>query len=183
VAGAPPGAPSPGWGAAPAAPATWSAPARGGLEAVGVGATVALSVVTLGVYGLVKFFQCGTAYARLVPGRPSAFERLFWLYLGLGLGGAVLNFAFAPLGLLLGVASFVCGILLLNEVLAAREALVAASGVRCELTSAATHKVLWIGGSLLAVVFVGLVALVVQAVFFFGDHDKLAGALAGRRPA
>ncbi|HET9551567.1 MAG TPA: hypothetical protein VFP50_01235, partial [Anaeromyxobacteraceae bacterium] len=138
--------------------------------------------VTFGIYGLVKFFQCGTAYARLLPSRPSSFERLFWLYLGLGLGGAAANFVFHPLGLLLGVASFVTGILLLNEVLASREALVAASGARCELTGAATHKVLWIGGSLLAVVFVGLVALVVQAVFFFGDHDKLAGAL-GARPA
>jgi len=192
-------APSP-WsqpGAAPppqAGPSPWSQPAPGpaagapagwggaaaAIEPANVVLTVLLSVVTFGIYGLVKFYQCGQSYGRLAPGRPAGFERLFWIYLGLSIGGVVGNLIFTPLGILLGIGSFVAGIFTLNEVLAARQAAVVATGARVDLTGDGTHKALWIGGSLLAVVVIGLFALMAQAVLFFQDHDKLAAAL-GRR--
>ena len=118
---APPRPPAPApWsqpGAAPAAPpsppAGWSQPgpsagppggaptAWGGsaaIEPVNVVLTVLLSVVTFGIYGLVKFYQCGKAYGRLSPARASGFERLFWIYLGLTIGSAAGQLVFAPLG-------------------------------------------------------------------------------------
>ena len=160
------------------APAPWSRPAP--IEPVNVLLTVLLSVVTFGVFGLVKFYQCGQAYGRLSPGRPSGFERLFWIYLGLSIAGLLGNLVFTPLGVLLGIGSFVAGIFLLNEALAARHAAVVATGARVDLTGAGTHRALWIGGTLLAVVLIGVFALLAQAVLFFQDHDRLAGALAAR---
>jgi len=171
-----PAAGQPGWGPAPLQ--TTLPP--GTIEPVGVPLTILLSVVTLGIYGLVKFHQCGTAYARLSPARPSAFERFFWIYLGLSLGSVVANLVFGPLAIAVVIASFVAGIFVLNEVLAARDAAQLATGARVVLTSATTHKVLWIGGTLLTMVGVGLLVLLVQAVLFFQDHDHLAAAL-GRR--
>ena len=138
------------------------------------------TVLTLGLYGLVKFYQCGMAYARLVPARPSGFERLFWLHLGLALAGLLADVVSGPLGIAFGLGSFVAGFFLLGEVLAARAALVAASGARVELASDGTHKALWIAGEILAVLVVGIFLLAAQAVLFFGDHDKLADALARR---
>lgn len=181
----PPPATQDGWGQ-PAAGAAGGAPAGWGgrtapIEPVNVALTVLLSVITFGVFGLVKFYQCGQAYGRLSPGRPSGFERLFWIYVGLSVGGVVGNLIFTPLGILLALGSFVAGILTLNEVLAARQAALVATGARVDLTGATTHKVLWIGGSLLAVIGIGLLALIAQAVLFFLDHDKLADALGGRR--
>jgi hypothetical protein len=178
---APPSSSPAGWGQAapgPSGPAAWGRSAA--IEPVNVALTVLLSVITFGIYGLVKFYQCGQAYGRLSPARASGFERLFWIYLGLTIGSAVGQLVFAPLGFALLVGSFVAGIFLLNEVLAARDAAVVASGARVQLTGAGTHKALWIGGSLLAVIFVGLLALMVQAVLFFVDHDRLAGALGAR---
>jgi hypothetical protein len=179
--------------ASPAGPSPWGQPAPGpaagapvgwghgpAIEPVNVVLTVLLSVVTFGIYGLVKFYQCGQTYGRLSPGRPAGFERLFWIYLGLSVASVVGNLIFTPLGILLGIGSFVAGLFTLNEVLAARQAAVVATGARVDLTGDGTHKALWIGGSILAVVFVGLLALMAQAVLFFQDHDKLAAAL-GRR--
>lgn len=181
-----------GWGP-PAAPGGWGAPpppgpsagapgpmAAAGMARVEVRLTILFTVLTLGLYGLVKFYQCGMAYARLVPARPSGFERLFWLHLGLALAGILADVVSGPLGIAFGLGSLVAGLFLLGEVLAARAALVAASGARVELASDGTHKALWVAGELLAVLVVGIFLLAAQAVLFFGDHDKLADALARR---
>jgi hypothetical protein len=146
---------------------------------------VILSIVTLGVYGLVTFYRVGDRYGRLAPARRSNFETLFWVYVAC----YVLQFTgwmiFRPLVALAGLGAFVVGILLLNEVLATRADVVRSSGVRVELMSDTAHRVLWIVGSLTAWFGVGVVLLVVQGFKFFDDHNQIVRALraAGARPA
>jgi len=179
--------PPPGWGPPasgaprPTAPGAAQATARpGGLDRVEVLPTILLSVVTLGIYGLVKFYQCGVAYARRLPARPSSFTRLFWIYLALGVATVPGHYLSTALGVLLALGHLGAGALLLHEVLLSRGALVAATGVRADLATPVTHQLLWVGGMVLSTILIGLFLLVAQAVVFFSDHDKLADALARR---
>lgn len=168
--------------AAPAgAPAaTVAVGGRPPLEEVDLSVLVVLSIVTFGIYGLVRFYQAGEGYARLAPERRSTFETLFWVFVACALLSSSAWFVAAPLGFAGTVGGFVVGILLLNEVLAARAALVRSSGVSVALMSDTAHRVLWILGSLLSWAVLGLVLLVVQGFKFFDDHNQLARALRAR---
>jgi hypothetical protein len=161
------------------------APGARDLELVDLPLLVILSIVTLGVYGLVMFYRVGGWYGRLAPARRSNFETLFWVYVAcyvLELTGWMI---FGPLVALAGLAAFVVGVLLLNEVLAARAAAVQASGVRVELMSDTAHRALWIVGSLTVWFGLGVVLLVVQGFKLFDDHNQIVRALraTGARPA
>lgn len=168
-----PDAPGPGFGA--------PAPASR-LEEISPGATVLLSVLTFGIYGLVKFHQTGKGYEALA-GRASTFARDFWLCVGLGIASG-LGMATIVVGGALSIASLVFGFLALSEALALREEALRRAGARPALTEAGTHKVLFVAGCLLSPILVGLVLLLVQAWKWFADWNAVGAALArGAAPA
>ena len=142
---------------------------------------ILLSIVTFGVYGLVKFYQTGKAYEALA-GRTSSFSRNFWLFIGLGVGGFFVNAASAFLGLPLAVASLVFQVLTLNEALALRAEGLRRAGIQPAVTSDGTHKTLLIVGILLSFVVVGIVVLLVQAAKWFSDWNAIGAALRGAAP-
>jgi hypothetical protein len=152
------------------------------LEEIPVGTTIVLAVLTFGIYGLVKFHQTGRAYEQLA-GRVSRFGLWFWLFVGLGVAGIVLNAATGALGIPLGIASAVFQVLTLNEALAVRDEGVRRHLVTAPLTSASTHRTLLVLGIVLSPILVGLVIAAVQAVKWFSDWNGVVAALGGRRPA
>ena len=185
-------APPPGPGRPPVPPSPfgqpgpWAPPAgvvaAPALEPVSVSAVVLLSIVTFGIYGLVKFHQTGKAYEALA-GRASHFSRDFWLFVGLGVASFVLHQA-AFLGIPLAIASLVFQVLTLNEALALRAEGVRRAGTRPELTPDGTHRALFISGILLSWLLVGLVLLLVQAAKWFSDWNAfVAAAGPSARPA
>lgn len=164
----------------PSSPPSRAAPRD--LELVDLPLLVILSIITFGIYGLVMFYRVGGWYGRLAPARRSNFETLFWIYVAC----YVLEFTgwvvFGPLVALAGLAAFVVGILLLNEVLATRADLVRTYGLRVAPMSDTAHRVLWIVGSLTAWLGIGLVALVVQGFKFFDDHNQIVRAMRAAGP-
>jgi hypothetical protein len=179
----PPGQGSPPAGSPQAPGAGFGAPApASALEEVSPGVVVLLSLVTFGIYGLVKFHQTGKGYEALA-GRPSTFGRDFWLSVGLGIAsGLTMHSIF--LGGVLSVASLVFAILALSEALALREDALRRAAVRPALTEAGTHKALFIAGCLLSPILVGLVLLVVQAWKWFADWNAVGAAVSrGAAPA
>ncbi len=169
-------------------PDAWGQPAAGGpLRPVGAVKTLLLSVVTLSIYGLVKFYQCGTAYEQVGQVARPRFARLFWIYLGLALLG-VLTSWYRPVSMVLSIGSVVLGALALRAALDARDAVVRATGARADLLPAQTLLAVWVGaqvvmvatqGSSQLLAFLGAVALIFQAWRFFSDHDALAAAAGG----
>jgi hypothetical protein len=149
------------------------------LEDIPVGSTILLAVITFGVYGIVKFHQTGRAYEALAA-RTSRFGLYFWLFVGLGVGGFVLNATTGALGIPLGVASAVFQVLTLNEALAVREEGARRHGVTVPLTSASTHRTLLILAIVLSPILVGLILGVVQAVKWFRDWNALVSAIRPR---
>jgi hypothetical protein len=185
--GSTPQAPAPALGAPPPFFGRTAAPARSPAEAVqGVGeinvtTTILLSLVTLTIYGVVKFFQTGKAYERLA-GYEGRFTTWFWVWVGMSLGAIVLGAGSEALRVSLGIAAIVFQFLTLYEALRARNAAAQRAGVASSLTSDTTHYVLLALGMVLAPIFVGLVLLVVQAVKWFQDWNAIRAA-ALRRPA
>lgn len=176
-------------GVPPPSPASPPAPFPGGplattpaaaFEEIPVGATIVLSILTFGIYGIVKFHQTGKAYEQLA-GRASRFSLWFWLFLGLGAAGLVLNASTGALGIPLGLASAVFQVLTLVEALALREEGVRRHGIAAPLTSGSTHKTLLVLAIVLSPILVGLVLAAVQAVKWFSDWNAIAAAVRGRR--
>ena len=192
VAARPPPAPPPLGARAPAAPppgpttpvpagpgaTTWAPPAgtvaAPALEQVSVATVLLLSIVTVGIYGLVKFHQTGKAYEALA-GRASTFSRNFWLFVGLGVAGFVLHHP--AIAFPLAIASIVFQVLTLNDALALRGEAVRRAGVRPQLTPDSTHRALFISGVLLAWALVGVVLLLVQGARWFSDWNAVVAAV------
>jgi hypothetical protein len=170
----PPPAPGP-----PPSTALAAAP-PGALEEIPVGVTILLAIVTFGIYGLVKFHQTARAYEQLA-GRLSRFGLWFWLFVGLGVAGIVLNAATGALGIPLGIASAVFQVLTLNEALAVRDEGVRRHGVAAPLTSAPTHRTLLILAIVLSPILVGLVLAAVQAAKWFSDWNAVVAAVLAPR--
>jgi hypothetical protein len=165
----------------PAAGGAWGPPAAttaGGAvaepEHIGIGTVILLSIVTLGIFGLVKFFQTACAYERLA-GRGTKFALYFWIFVGLD--AAVVLSAFAAFPLLL--ASFVFRFLALNEALRARREGIARWSLTVNVAADDTHR-LYLGLGLgLSFLAVGFVFLVLQAMKWFEDWNAIrATALA-----
>lgn len=176
-----PGAPST-FGTGPsAAPALGNAASAERMEEISVPGVILLSILTLGIYGLVKFYQTGKGYEALA-GRESRFSRNFWLFVGLGVGGFFANAAAPFLGVPLGIASLVFQVLTLGEALTVRDEGMRRAGIRPTVTSEGTHKALFVVGILLSFIVVGLIVLLVQAVKWFSDWNAIREALGGRRP-
>jgi hypothetical protein len=143
---------------------------------------VVLSIVTFGIYGLVKFHQTGKGYEALA-GRSSTFTRDFWLSVGLAVASG-LTVHTLVLGGPLSIASLVFAVLALSEALALREEALRRAGVRPQLTEPGTHKVLFVVGTVLSPILIGLVLLVVQAWKWFSDWNAVGAAVAkGAGPA
>jgi hypothetical protein len=149
-------------------------------EEISVGMLILLTVVTFGIYGMIKFFQTGKGYEQLA-GRESRFATYFWLYLGLSLGALFVNLVAAPLGVLCSIAGIVFGVLTLFEALKLRDEGVRRYQVNAEITGEGTHKVLYILGVVLSVVVVGVILMVIQAVKWFEDWNQIARGLGPRR--
>lgn len=171
--------PSTGKSLAPPAPAPTPAPMPSEpMVEYGVGETILLSVITCGIFGLVRFYQAAQSYRRALPGGAPNFEWQFWTHLGTGLLGWATVSIFVGVPLI--IVSIVIGALMLGEVCAARAELAKRAGVAPMLSSGGTQVTLWVLGEVLAIGVVGLVLLVVQAVQFFQDHNTVAKALERR---
>lgn len=181
----PPGVPTlppPGAAAPPpfSAEAT-SAPPAAPLEPVGAGVTLVLSIVTLGIYAAVKFYQAGTAYEALA-GRRTRFVTYFWLSIALGVAAWPFHLL-GPVGPIAAVASLVFTILTLFEALAVREEAMRRAGVAPPLSSDGTLKGLFIAGLLTSWLLVGLVLLCIVCFKLFADHDAIVAAVRARGAA
>jgi len=168
-------APSP---LAPGAPAV-PAPGAGAFEEVPVGVLILLTVVTFGIYGMVKFYQTGKAYERLA-GRESRFTLYFWLFIGLAVLGFVLNAATGFVGIPFAIAALVFQVLTLDQALDVREEGMRRFGITVPVTSGSTHKLYLILGMVLSIVLVGLVFTLIQAIKWFQDWNAIGQAARGR---
>ncbi|AKU90241.1 DUF4234 domain-containing protein [Vulgatibacter incomptus] len=142
------------------------------LEPVSTWSFVLLSIVTLGIYAIYRFYKATKAYEWLA-GRTSSFSGFFWAYV-------VSSFLFFP-------AALVFGALALNEAIDLRDE----AAERYEVPtrrfhSKGTHVVLWVVGTLTVWVLLGIVALVFQAIYFFGEYNRIARGMeeegAGEKP-
>jgi GYF domain 2/zinc-ribbon domain len=199
---APPPGPPPAWSAAPSPGSGWSAPppapqpwgvAPPPLIRTEVPQTIGLSLVTCGIFGIVRFYQAARGYLQLTPGRASRFEPLFWSWLATAVFGSLLTLPHGAgwLGHLVQLASVPVGAFLLSDVLSARAAAAAARGSRVALTAPAQLITLWVLGEASVLTFghegglsgllwlVSFVFTLIQAIQFFSDHDKLAVELQG----
>jgi hypothetical protein len=155
------------------------APGAGVLEEIPVGVLILLTVVTFGIYGLVKFYQTGKAYERLA-GRESRFTLYFWLFVGLAVLGFVLNAATGFLGIPLAVAALVFQVLTLDQALDVREEGMRRFGITVLVTSGSTHKIYLVLGMVLSIILVGLVFTLIQAIKWFQDWNAIGQAARGR---
>jgi len=201
VAGPPPLAappPAPGWGAPqPGAPSGWGQQAAGQgwgqpqggavplqadagrFEPVSIAGVILLSIVTAGIYGMVKFYETGTGYER-AAGRSGKFVSNFWIYVGLLLGAFVLNLVTGFLGFFLVPVVIVFQYLTLNEALRARSAAMDRLGVSVQVTPDSNHRTFLLLGAILSYVVVGVVFTVLQTVRWFEDWNAIGQAAAGR---
>jgi hypothetical protein len=164
------------------APASFSVPqvasaaaAVGEPEEIAIAPVILLSIVTLGIYGMIKFFQTGAALERLA-GRETKFTLYFWLFVGLSFGGGFLGALTGGFAFPLSIAAFVFMFLALAEALRARREGVARWSLQVQLTSENTHYLFLALGILLAPVAIGFVFLVLQAVKWFEDWNALRAA-------
>lgn len=138
------------------------------------GTVVILSVLTLGIYGLAMFYQCAQSYRERSPGSAPNFPWMFWAYVVTSaLGLLTLS---KGVGVLVVVASVVIGAMMLNEVSRARDAVAMRSGAIGLMTSE-HHVILWTLGNVLALVLIGFVLLIIQALRFFHDHNRIVTAV------
>ncbi|MFL5264524.1 MAG: hypothetical protein ACJ79L_19160, partial [Anaeromyxobacteraceae bacterium] len=169
----------------PRAPAPAAAPAAAadptGFAPISWGVFVALTIVTFGVYAVVRYYAAARAYEALA-GRASRFASYFWLYVGLGVGGVALGSAVGgSFGAVSGVASLVFGVLSLLEAIALRGEAIRRQAISAHLTADSTHRALGIAAAATTWLGIGVIIAVVEGVLFFQDHDAIARALAGRR--
>jgi hypothetical protein len=165
----------------PALPGSgWAQPAAHGVEEIPFGTLVLLTIVTFGIYGVVKFYQTVKAYEGLA-GRESKFTLFFWLHVGLSAFAPVLNMGTGVLGIPFGLAGLVFGILTLFEALKVRDEALRRRQLNVAVTTNTTHKVLYVLGVALMFVLVGAILLVVQGVMWFQDWNVVAGALRAQR--
>lgn len=163
-----------------------------------VGVTILLAFVTCGIYGFVAFYQCGRAYER-ASGTTTGFGPWFWAYIAsvVFIGGTWSaagvdgDWAYVSGGtILLGLAGSILGAFTLHAAMKARAPLTGGLDVKAPTL----HLVLWIVASLLSdltnlaqaadnevSLAVGgpvIILIIVQAVFFFRDHELIADAIA-----
>ena len=132
---------------------------------------VLLSVVTLGIWGIIWFHQVMKQY-RAISGRndksAANTETYFWVYIGcLALYMLTIYFFVGVLPL---IGAAVVGFLLLKDVLTDRGRIAQAVGAT-GLTSDGRQLGFWIAGCVLSIC--GLPFAIAQAVMFFNDHNKL----------
>lgn len=138
------------------------------MQPVATGQLVLLSILTFGIYGLVKFYQAGLSLSALT-GRPSRFASLFWWYVGLSIGASVLSVA--GVGILLMIAALVVGGVLLSDTIDLRDEVLRQHGASPDAMVAKTsHVALWVTGAVLTFGFIGVFVLLYQGVKFFEEY-------------
>jgi len=160
-----------------------------GINRVSVGTVIFLSILTLGIYGMYFFYTCAISYKRALPNRSSYFVPVFWVYVMTNILFIAVAIAQAVLGdgslngarmVIVGVGT-VLGIVLLMEVLRMRQEMLQKYSVTNKVQANATHLSLYIVGSLLSVILVGVIFLIIQAVLFIGDHNNIAEGSNGKQ--
>jgi hypothetical protein len=181
---------------APAVPV----PDAAAFEPVSVGMVIALSVVTGGIYGFVKYFQTATAYERLAA-RQGHFRLYFWSYVGVSIGMVFVSVSSRGVGVVvLAVVAVVLAWLALSEALAARDAGRRRHRLAPVVSSASTLLVLYglaCAGHVVAcapepdselgllayglTALLSLVPLVIVSVKWFQDWNVIAAVIAARQ--
>jgi hypothetical protein len=144
------------------------------LAEMSAGAIIGFSIITLGIYGLVKFYKTGIAYQKLA-GRPSNFAGLFWVQV---IAGPIVTVILSAIGGLPGVLAYVgtvvVGVMVVLELLRLREDIVRARRIDVPLTGSGALAALWFAGF---IPLVGLVTVTLALVFFCQDNNRIAAAL------
>jgi hypothetical protein len=143
-------------------------------EQIGIGSIFGLGLLTLGIFGIVKFYQSARLYEKTVN-RASSFATLFWLYIiVVPFVTWVLTLVFLPLGVFGWIADAALGGFVLREVLELRHEVVVQCGLTVKLKDPALQIALWVASS---IPLVGLITMIVQTTFFFEDHNRIVAAL------
>ena len=172
--------PPPGAAAVGLGPADPPAP----LRKADVGVVILLSVVTIGIYGLVWFYGAMRSY-RWVAARPgSSSDTLFWAYVSCCIAALVLSVIY--IGFLIGIAAIVVGALLLSNVLTDRETTCSRIGGVPGLRTTGFHLGLWLAAEICSATCFGMIAgiplAIVQAVLFLQDHNLIVDEFLRRDP-
>jgi Domain of unknown function (DUF4234)/GYF domain 2 len=152
------------------------------------GLVIFLSVITIGIYGIIWFYGVMRSY-RSIAQRPGASggagsDTFFWAYVSCYIAGFVL--AWIYVGFLIYIVAIVVGAMLLSSVLQDREATCSRIGGVPGLTTSGTHLTLWIIAEALTVtcfgVVLGVPLAIVQAVLFINDHNRIVAEYVQRQP-
>jgi len=138
-----------------------------------VGVTILLSIVTLTIYALIVFYQIGVGYERVAQRRDSKFQALFWSYVGFYVISSIVTVVTFWGGMLLYIPCMIVGAFLLADVLASRAEASKRIGFTKPQRSTSAHVATWVVGNVLCYVLVGLILLIVQAVWFLEEHNEL----------
>ncbi|MEN9799123.1 MAG: hypothetical protein RL653_2819 [Pseudomonadota bacterium] len=165
--------------AAPAPGPAAQLPPSEDLAPVGDMVTIAvLYFLTCGIYPLYKFYKVGEAYDRLAGG--NQFSSKFWLYIGLALAGGVAGAVFPVVSL---VPMWIVGYQLLGYVMEQRSRAATSflGGLPAGFKKASEHQNTWLAGTVLSIICLGFIPMIIQAAWFFSEHDQLVKQLSARR--
>lgn len=147
------------------------------MEIYGVANVILLSIVTLGIYGVVQFYKCAVYYREHASRSTSSFGALFWVYISISVVGVLAAiFSSGYSQIVFVVPETVIGALLLNEVLSLRADFIDSANLDVAVQTRGSHLWRWIAGNILAFGVLGLIFLISQAVMFFKDHNDIANA-------
>jgi hypothetical protein len=136
-----------------------------------------LGAFTLGIYGFLRFFQAGCSYQR-VTGQDSTFKTFFWISVAIYVALPVaLVFSLVSGGLaafLVWLAFLAYSARALRDALVLRAGMVSQRRLKVPLRSNTRHLLLWMAG---AIPFLGVIPLILEVAFFFGEQNSLATAL------
>ena len=141
--------------------------------------TMWLSVPTFGIYGLIQFYRIMRIYhshlVRDERNQDTNNEVLFWIYIG----ACVLGIAFLPFT----VGAIILGAILLNNVLSDRNKVMAQQEYPAieSKWSEGGHISCWVIGNILAILLIGIVLLILQAIQFFKEYNSFADMYWSRR--
>ena len=144
---------------------------------IDITATMWLSVVTFGIYGLVTFFKVMKTYERYFTAHlqhqsPENLNLWFWLYVSSGVLGGLLT----PIGLPFTIASIVFGAILLNKVIRKRDAAFTElndgdTRLPVQFKRASWHLLMWIFGIFFSILIIPIFLIIFQGIQFFREYN------------
>lgn len=151
------------------------------LERTDPNTMVLLGLCTAGIFPLYRFWKAGQEYLALLPGRTSNFQTMLLCYAASGFIAAATFHIYV--GYLCIPAAVVVGLLVLKEIHQLRLEVMQRYGLTSKVHELESQQALWAGASLLGWILIGVLPAIVQTLWFFGDHAKLADELASRNAA